>query len=98
MTMLKQRLIMMLTLSFLVVAAAQSEQSALIATAVAAVAFAAILAARHATLAAVGIHELTVGGRAREHRNVLSSMPSPQHPDTAGRPRSRAPARPSSAA
>src|SRR5690606_28513573 len=84
MAMLKQRLVMMLTLSFLVVAVAHSEQSALVVTAVAAVAFAAVLTARHAALAVIG-HEITVGDRAREHRELLSSSPEPQHPDTAGR-------------
>jgi small neutral amino acid transporter SnatA (MarC family) len=34
---------------------------------------------------------VTVGARAREHRESLSSMPAPAHPDTAGRTRSRAP-------
>lgn len=97
MTRLKQRLVILMTLSFLALAMAQPEQSALIVTAVAAVAITALLCARHAALA-VGIHELTVGGRAREHRELLSASPEPQHPDTAGRPRSRAPARPFSAA
>jgi len=88
---------MLMTLPFLALAMAQPEQSAFIATAVAAIAITVLLCARHASLA-VGGHELTVGGRAREHRQVLSTMPSPQHPDTAGRPRTRAPARPLPAA
>lgn len=32
-----------------------------------------------------------VGGRARQHRQVLIGMPAPQHPATPGRTRSRAP-------
>ncbi|HEY4269806.1 MAG TPA: hypothetical protein VGM94_16610 [Galbitalea sp.] len=43
-------------------------------------------------------HELGVGGRAREHRQLLAFAPAPSHPDTAGRTRSRAPARPIAAA
>lgn len=39
-----------------------------------------------------------VGRRARAHRQSLDSTPEPQHPDTAGRPRTRAPARPLAAA
>lgn len=34
-----------------------------------------------------------VGRRARAHRQAVDAMPAPQHPDTAGRPRTRAPAR-----
>jgi hypothetical protein len=34
---------------------------------------------------------LRVGHRAREHRESLDRTPSPSHPDTAGRVRSRAP-------
>ncbi|WP_165070534.1 hypothetical protein [Marisediminicola senii] len=32
-----------------------------------------------------------IGGRSREHRQVLARMPAPQHPDTVGRARPRAP-------
>ncbi|AWB89562.1 hypothetical protein [Homoserinimonas hongtaonis] len=92
MTTIKRNLIMALTLSFLVVACAQVEPSALIVAAVAAVAISALLGSRQAALALVG-HEITIGNRAREHRDALSVTPSPQHPDTAGRTRSRAPAR-----
>lgn len=94
---LKRNVVMALTLSFLVVACAQAEPSTLLGAAVAVLAIAALLGVRQAALAVVG-HEITVGNRAREHRDALSVTPSPQHPDTAGRPRSRAPARPNSAA
>jgi len=33
-----------------------------------------------------------VGARARAHREAMSTLPAPAHPDTAGRPRTRAPA------
>src|SRR5690242_12203538 len=35
--------------------------------------------------------KVTVGSRAREHREVLTHLPAPAHPDTTGRTRSRAP-------
>lgn len=35
--------------------------------------------------------EVTVGQRARAHREVLSEMAAPRHPSTAGRPMPRAP-------
>jgi len=65
--------------------------------AIAAVAITTLLCVRHAASAAYS-HEITIGRRAREHREALSVMPSPQHPHTAGRPRTRAPARPLAAA
>lgn len=34
---------------------------------------------------------VTVGARARAHREVLSEMSAPRHPSTAGRPMARAP-------
>ncbi|CAN5162233.1 hypothetical protein BH11ACT4_BH11ACT4_24750 [soil metagenome] len=42
----------------------------------------------------VGASEVTVGARARAHREVLSGMPAPRHPATAGRPMARAPGQP----
>lgn len=41
---------------------------------------------------------LTVGARSRAHREALSSIPEPTHPDTAGRVRSRAPGKAAQAA
>gem|GEM_PF-3551920 len=58
--------------------------------AVAAVAIAVIVATRFAVLA-VGSRELVIGSSARQHRHALGRMPAPQHPRTAGRPRTRAP-------
>jgi hypothetical protein len=62
-----------------------------------AIALVAIVGVRYAA-GQLRAHELGVGGRAREHRQVLAFAPAPQHPDTAGRTRSRAPARPFAAA
>lgn len=58
---------------------------------IAAAAIAVIVAMRFAVLA-VGSHELAIGSRARAHLHALGRMPAPQHPRTAGRPRTRAPA------
>lgn len=81
-----------MTLSFLVLVVAQAEPSGLLVAGLAAIVVAAALSARYAAIA-VRSHELTVGSRARQHREALSVMPAPRHPDTAGRPRTRAPAR-----
>lgn len=60
---------------------------------IAAAAIAIVVAMRFAVLAA-GCPEPAIGSRARAHRQVLGRMPAPQHPRTAGRPRTRAPAQP----
>ena len=48
-----------------------------------------VVAAHAASLHAV---ELVIGSRAHSHRESLSSLAAPRHPNTAGRPRTRAPA------
>jgi Family of unknown function (DUF6412) len=97
MSWLRQRLVMVMTLSFLVLVTAQAEPSGLLVAGLATIVVAAALSARYAAVA-VRSREITVGSRAREHREALSVMPEPRHPDTAGRPRTRAPARLPSAA
>lgn len=94
---LRQRLVMAMTLSLLAVVVAQPEPSGLLVAGLAAVVVAAALSARYAAVV-VRSRELTVGSRAREHREALSVMPEPRHPDTAGRPRTRAPAQAPTAA
>ncbi len=71
--------------------------TALLAAGLATILVAAALSARHAAVAVRSL-ELTVGSRAREHREALSAMPEPRHPNTAGRPRTRAPAQSPTAA
>jgi hypothetical protein len=85
-----ERLVMVMTVSFLVLTVAQSEPSSLVFAGIAAIALCAVLAARYAAVV-IRAHEITVGSRARQHRQSLVGMPEPQHPDTAGRPRTRAP-------
>ena len=83
---------MLMTASFLALAIAQSEPSAALVAGVAVAAIGILLSAR-ILVGVAGTHELRVGARAREHREVLGALPEPQHPDTDGRPRSRAPSR-----
>lgn len=89
---LRSYAVILLTASFLALALAQSESSVSLVTGVAVVALGVLLAAR-IVVGVASAHELTVGARSREHREVLGALPEPQHPDTDGRPRSRAPAR-----
>ena len=88
--MLNERLVMVMTLSFLAVAVAQGEPSTLVFAGIAALAVSSVLAARYAAVV-IRAHDIGVGERARQHRQSLVGMPEPQHPDTAGRPRTRAP-------
>jgi hypothetical protein len=81
---------MVMTVSLLVLSIAQAEPSSLVFAGIAALAVGAVLAARYAAVV-IRSQEITVGDRAREHRQSLVGMPEPQHPDTAGRPRTRAP-------
>jgi hypothetical protein len=89
---------MVMTLSFVAIsvahtmAVAQGGPSTLVFAGIAALAVTAVLAARYAAVV-IRTQHVGVGERARQHRQSLVGMPEPQHPDTAGRPRSRAPSR-----
>ena len=89
---LLERLVMVMTVSFLATAVAQGEPSTLVFAGIAALAVCTVLAARYAAHV-IRSHDAGSGERAREHRQSLVGMPEPQHPDTAGRPRTRAPSR-----
>jgi len=69
----------------------QTDPLSIVFVSIAAAAIAAIVAVRFAVLA-VRHRELTIGARARAHRQALGRTPTPQHPRTAGRPSRRAPA------
>jgi hypothetical protein len=86
-----ERLVAVLTVSFLVAAVAQPEPSSLVFVGLAALAVTAVLAARYAAVVMAAI-DRGVGERAPEHRQQLAGLPEPQHPLTAGRPQTRAPA------
>jgi len=90
---LLERLMVIATVSFLALAVAQGDASLVLVSGVATLVVVAVLSARYAAVS-IRSHSLTVGARAREHREALTSMPEPSHPDTAGRTRSRAPSRP----
>ena len=100
---LLERLVTVMTLSFVAIsvahtmAVAQAEPSALVFAGIAALAVSTVLAARYAAVV-VRAHDIGVGERARQHRQSLVGMPEPQHPDTAGRPRTRAPSQATAAA
>ena len=88
---MKQRLVMVMTFTFLALTLASSPQPSVVVAAIAAATLCAVLCARISV--AAPRHEITIGRRARAHREACTAMPEPQHPDTAGRPRTRAPAR-----
>ena len=84
MRILQERLIAVTAVLFLVLAL--TTEPAAIAASVAALLIIAVVAAL-----VTGSRELTVGSRARAHRDGLTTQPAPAHPSTAGRPRTRAP-------
>lgn len=87
----------LLSAAVLLLALAQPGSSTTLAAGAAVIASAALLAAVHVALQVVA-PELTVGSRSHQHREVLSSMAAPRHPNTAGKPRPRAPSPRESAA
>ena len=91
---LTTRLVMVMTVSFLVLALAQSDPTAaVIVTGVAVLAIAAFAGARHVTIAIAWV-TLTIGARSHLHREVLSRIAAPRHPNTPGRTQARAPSQP----
>ena len=86
------RLITVMTVSFLVLSLAQPESTSAVLAGIAAIALCAVLAARYAAVVTRAC-AAKLGQRARQHRQSLVGMPEPQHPDTDGRPRTRAPSR-----
>lgn len=58
---------------------------------VAGLAAAVLMSALRRAAVVIGSLEVTVGARARAHREAMTGMPSPRHPSTAGLPLTRAP-------
>ncbi len=83
-----ERLVVTLAVAFVVLALADS--SAVLLGAIAAIAVVALVGSRYAAVS-IRVRSMTVGARARQHRESMSSLPAPSHPDTPGRTRSRAP-------
>ena len=86
-----ERVVVAATATVFVVALVQSQPSAVAFAGILAFAAAALLTVRYAAIL-LRIAELRIGHRSRTHREVLSLAPSPRHPNTRGRTRSRAPA------
>ena len=99
---LHTRLVMVMTLSFVALVVSQAaaggaQPAALLAAGLSAVVLTSLIAARYsATMLRTRV--ITVGSRAREHRQSLFETPEPQHPNTVGRVRARAPGQASAAA
>lgn len=83
---------MSMTAAYLALAVAPGEPANLLIASAAVLAIGVLLTVR-VTTGVSGAQELMVGARARQHRQQLGAPPEPQHPDTDGRPRSRAPSR-----
>lgn len=89
---LTARLVMLMTTSIVVVALAQSSDpsAAIVLTGAAVLSIAAFYGARNATIAISWV-TITIGARSRVHREVVSRIVAPRHPNTPGKPRTRAP-------
>jgi hypothetical protein len=87
---LSTRIVAVATALFVVFALMQSASAGAMVASVVALAVASACAVRIAGVVGVS-REVTVGARAHAHRESMLGMPAPQHPDTAGRPRTRAP-------
>lgn len=83
-----ERLAMLATLVIVALAISQGSPSSLVVAGVAAVL---LVAAVRGAAVVIGSIELTVGSRARAHREAMTGMPAPRHPSTAGLPLTRAP-------
>jgi hypothetical protein len=89
---MRRLLVMSMTAAYLALAVSPGEPANLLLAGAAVIAIGVLLAVR-VTTGVSGARELTVGARARQHRQQLGALPEPQHPDTDGRSRSRAPSR-----
>lgn len=84
------RLVAILTFLFLALAVVPADPAA-VAVSITTALLLGLVALKAASLAHAAGDSPGVGRRARAHRQLLESTPEPQHPDTAGRPRTRAP-------
>lgn len=79
------------TAATVVIVALAVSQGAPPTLAVAGVAAVLLVSAVLSAAVVVGSLEVTVGSRARAHREAMTGMPEPRHPSTAGLPLTRAP-------
>jgi hypothetical protein len=90
-------LVLMLTGPLLALIVVPSEPATLFLAGLVVLSLAAVIGARYRAVVAAA-PELTVGHRSHQHREVLAGLAAPSHPNTAGRPRPRAPGRSGSVA
>lgn len=83
-----ERLVIVATLVSVALAMSQGSSQSLV---IVGVATALLVSAVRCAAVVIGSPEVTIGTRARAHREALSGMPAPRHPSTAGLPLTRAP-------
>ena len=83
-----ERLAVIATLVMIALAISQDSPLSFMVVGVAA---ALLVSAVRSAAVVVGSLEVTVGLRARAHREAMTGMPEPRHPSTAGLPLTRAP-------
>ena len=88
MRILYERLAVLAAVAIIALSISQGAPQSLV---VAGLAAAVLLSALRRAAVVIGSIEVTVGARARAHRDVMTGMPSPRHPSTAGLPLTRAP-------
>jgi hypothetical protein len=85
---LRARFVILLTISFVVLTVSQTQSATALVAGLAALAITTVILAQRTGALVLRVQ---LGTRAREHRQLVTATPSPAHPNTAGRTRSRAP-------
>ena len=88
MRMLHTRLVAFTAIALVVLALGQGQSATALVAGLAALAIATVILAQRTGALVLRVQ---LGTRAREHRQLVTATPSPAHPNTAGRTRSRAP-------
>lgn len=83
-----ERVAVMATLVMIALGVSQGSPLSFVVAGVAAVV---LVSAVRSAAVVIGSLEVTVGLRARAHRQAMTGMPEPRHPSTAGLPLARAP-------
>ena len=92
-----ERLVTMMALALIAIAASQAGTGHAVAAGVAVVAVGMLLGAGCVRVV-IRSRRMTIGDRARQHSESLDAVAAPRHPSTPGRPQSRAPSKAFSAA
>ena len=88
MRILSEPLASLATMIVVALAVAQGQTSSILVVGITALV---LVAAVRSAAVIIGSLEIAVGSRARAHREVMTCMPEPRHPATAGLPLARAP-------